>query len=59
MREQFYLALPMKPLCVETCRGLCPACGINLNQASCECDTAWQDPRLAGLKALLRNGRSE
>jgi uncharacterized protein len=24
MREQFYLALPMKPLCREDCKGLCP-----------------------------------
>jgi uncharacterized protein len=53
MREQFYLALPMKPLCQEGCRGLCPVCGTNLNQATCSCDAKWDDPRLAGLKALL------
>ena len=27
MREQFYLALPMKPLCSQDCKGLCPQCG--------------------------------
>ena len=27
MREQFYLALPMKPLCRPDCQGLCPICG--------------------------------
>src|SRR3954469_25832854 len=35
LREQFELALPMKPLCAESCRGLCPECGANLNRANC------------------------
>ncbi len=52
LREQFYLALPMKPLCREDCAGLCPQCGTNLNAGSCECTTAWEDPRLAPLKGL-------
>lgn len=50
--EQFQLALPMKPLCSETCRGLCAYCGTNLNTAACQCDTKWEDPRLAALKQL-------
>ena len=29
IREQFYLALPMKPLCGDDCKGLCPTCGTN------------------------------
>jgi uncharacterized protein len=53
MEEQFYLALPMKPLCREDCKGLCPNCGTNLNVASCDCQVRWEDPRLAGLKALM------
>lgn len=52
LREQFYLALPMKPLCREACRGLCPQCGTNLNTAQCDCGPAWEDPRLAVLKQL-------
>jgi uncharacterized protein len=52
MREQFYLALPMKPLCRDECRGLCPVCGTNLNRGSCGCTRQWEDPRLAALKAL-------
>jgi len=52
MREQFYLALPMKPLCTEGCKGLCPVCGTNLNKGSCDCKRDWEDPRLAGLKEL-------
>jgi uncharacterized protein len=52
MREQFYLALPMKPLCRDDCRGLCPQCGTNLNTGTCDCSPAWEDPRLAALKAI-------
>ncbi len=53
LREQFQLALPMKPLCAESCRGLCPECGANLNRTECECKPKWEDPRLAALKGLL------
>lgn len=53
LREQFVLALPMKPLCRDTCRGLCPHCGTNLNTTQCDCAPAWEDPRLAPLKSLL------
>jgi uncharacterized protein len=54
LREQFYLALPMKPLCREDCAGLCPRCGTNRNTGACSCATAWEDPRLAPLKGLKR-----
>ncbi len=50
--EQFQLAVPMKPLCKDACRGLCPQCGTNLNTGSCDCNPAWEDPRLAALRAL-------
>ncbi|HVN31441.1 MAG TPA: DUF177 domain-containing protein [Thermoanaerobaculaceae bacterium] len=35
--EQFALSVPMKPLCAETCRGICPRCGANLNLGPCSC----------------------
>jgi uncharacterized protein len=54
LREQFYLALPMKPLCQDDCRGLCPQCGTNLNTGNCDCAPVWEDPRLAPLKNLLK-----
>jgi uncharacterized protein len=59
LREQFYLALPMKPLCRAECRGLCPQCGTNLNSRTCQCDTTWRDPRLAGLKAVITNRKHD
>jgi len=54
LREQFYLALPMKPLHAEDCQGICPQCGTNRNLAPCDCSPHWEDPRLAGLKTLLK-----
>jgi len=50
--EQLQLALPMKPLCEEACRGLCPQCGTNLNTGTCRCSQKWEDPRLAALKNI-------
>jgi uncharacterized protein len=47
--EQIYLALPLKPLCRETCQGLCPQCGANRNRVTCDCQREEVDPRLAPL----------
>ena len=58
LREQFYLALPMKPLCRKDCRGLCMQCGTNLNEGACDCAPVWEDPRLAALKGLAARGES-
>jgi uncharacterized protein len=48
--EQIMLQIPVKPLCGESCRGLCPHCGINLNTASCHCRAEAFDERLTVLK---------
>jgi uncharacterized protein len=45
------LLLPMKPLCRETCRGLCPICGGNKNVSDCHCEVSVDDPRWAPLKS--------
>ena len=50
VREQVLIALPMKPLCSEDCRGLCPNCGTDWNVASCACADKAVDPRLEVLK---------
>ena len=46
------LGLPMKPLCREGCRGLCPICGSNRNLTTCACEESSRDPRWAPLKKL-------
>jgi len=35
--EQVALTVPLKPLCSETCKGLCPFCGADLNTTACGC----------------------
>lgn len=52
VRENLFLAIPMKPVCREACAGLCPACGRNLNLDACRCETVEIEPRLASLKDL-------
>jgi uncharacterized protein len=52
--EQLHLALPMKALCSDNCKGLCPQCGTNLNASTCDCGRQWMDPRLAALRNLAR-----
>ena len=53
VRESLLLALPMKVLCSEGCKGLCPHCGANLNEESCDCLDEISDPRWAELRKLL------
>jgi uncharacterized protein len=50
--EEFVLTLPIKPLCAEACKGICPECGQNLNEGSCECSRDGGDPRLAVFRNL-------
>jgi uncharacterized protein len=38
IRDQILLAMPVGPLCKETCAGLCPVCGGNRNQTPCDCE---------------------
>jgi uncharacterized protein len=58
LREVVALGLPVKPLCREDCRGLCPRCGADRNRESCGCDDTRPDSPFAAL-AALRGGRSE
>ena len=51
LAEQVLLALPMKVLCVDDCRGLCPKCGVNRNTTDCDCKRD-VDPRLTSLEAI-------
>lgn len=50
--EQIVLQIPIKALCQDDCRGLCPHCGVNLNTAACRCQEDIVDDRLAVLKTI-------
>ena len=52
LREQVVLALPLKAICREDCKGLCTHCGKNLNVESCSCAEPLQDPRWLALKEI-------
>ena len=52
LRDAVTLALPLKPLCREDCKGLCATCGKDLNSETCECIQDDTDPRWAALSAL-------
>jgi len=52
VREAIVLSLPIKPLCNENCKGLCPVCGTNLNKNTCTCDSRKVDPRWSILEKL-------
>jgi uncharacterized protein len=51
--EQMNLSFPMRMLCREDCKGVCPFCGADLNQIECGCKRNDIDPRLEDLKKLL------
>jgi len=53
IREGVILSLPIKVVCREGCKGLCPTCGVNLNNETCNCEQA-PDPRWDSLRALKR-----
>ena len=54
VKEAILLSLPVKPLCTEECKGLCPMCGANLNSSSCGCRKEKADTRWEKLKDLFK-----
>ena len=48
---------PVKILCKEDCKGICPVCGQNLNMKECGCDTFVPDPRMAVLKDIFESNK--
>jgi len=52
LKEQIILMLPLKPLCDEACRGLCPHCGAKLNRETCQCPAEAGNSPLAHLAKL-------
>lgn len=52
LKEQILLALPMKNICQEDCRGLCPQCGQNRNLVNCGCHPPEREIHWAPLEKL-------
>lgn len=51
--HEVQLGIPMKVLCKEECKGLCPICGQDLNEGQCGCEEDNSDPRWEALKGLF------
>jgi uncharacterized protein len=45
----------MTPLCDDACKGLCPQCGRNLNEGTCDCQPDTSDDRFSALRQLLES----
>lgn len=56
VRNEIMLNLPMKVLCREDCKGVCPKCGRDLNDGACDCEQDLPDPRMAKILDLFRAG---
>lgn len=54
LREHLLLAVPEFLECREACKGLCPQCGVNLNETTCSCERPTTDERWAALKQLTQ-----
>ena len=52
LREQVLLAVPLKAICRQDCKGLCPHCGANLNLTQCSCAEPAEDARWPALRDL-------
>jgi uncharacterized protein len=53
IRQNLLLSMEIIPLCTPNCRGLCPNCGANRNQETCDCPPAEQNSPFAVLQGLL------
>ena len=61
LREQVLLSLPVRTLCKDDCKGLCPRCGQNRNNHDCSCDEGQTDPRweaLSGLRSRIKSTKN-
>lgn len=54
VRDRLFVETDLYALCTEACRGLCPTCGANLNESTCECEVEIVDLRWRALESLRR-----
>jgi uncharacterized protein len=50
IQQQVIVALPVRPLCSDSCKGLCPRCGADLNEGECGCERKDFNIKFAALK---------
>lgn len=52
LQDQLVMALPISPLCSDSCAGLCPECGCNLNEERCSCEKKVFNNKFSALAGL-------
>ena len=52
VKEQILLTVPTRLLCREDCKGICPVCGRNRNESSCDCRVTAADDRWSALRKI-------
>lgn len=57
--DGFFMNVSGRYLCREDCKGLCPVCGCDLNEQSCNCQKEYIDPRWAGLADIMKDTTTE
>ena len=55
VHDEIIVNWPVKILCKEDCKGVCPVCGQNLNERECGCDTFVPDPRMAAINDIFNS----
>jgi len=59
IRQAILVQVPIKPLCSEACKGLCPTCGTNLNQGPCDCPVDVEASPFAALAEMLKDSGNQ
>ncbi|MBR1860971.1 MAG: DUF177 domain-containing protein [Lachnospiraceae bacterium] len=59
LHDDITINWPVKILCREDCKGLCPVCGKDLNEGDCGCDTFVPDPRMAAIFDKIMDSTKE
>lgn len=55
LSEELLIGKPEKVLCRPDCKGLCPICGQDLNEGSCNCEKYVPDPRMQAFQDVFKN----
>ena len=55
LRQHLTLAVDLIPVCRPDCKGLCPSCGVNLNNETCACEPVEEAGPFAALETLLND----
>jgi uncharacterized protein len=53
--EEIMLNIPLKALCADACKGVCPGCGRNLNIEECRCEKSGSTILTEKLNVFLKD----